>query len=373
MPVVRADNRTVCCSIPFVRSPEIARVADAAYYCSMKRARLPLLHAAGWAFFVLNVLLTYPPGFVEQFGMGGLLFKTATFYSIMAVGFYLNYLLLAPRLLARRRHAAFVVALLFTAACMVGAFLLHARFFDWYFGTGASFYNERLTVAPYLAFEALFFMAISTGVRFSTDWFRMQAMREELRKERELAELAMLRQQLSPHFLFNTMNNIYSLALDRPADAPRAMLQLSRLMRALLESLEKETVGLDEEIAQLESYIELKRLQHPDPRRIRFDVQGETEGPRIHPMLLLPLVENAFKHGDLHSDGTAVVIELRVEAGALRFRVENTPSKGSRDVTSGVGLRNVRRRLELLYPDTHALSVETTPERYAITLQARLA
>ncbi len=339
----------------------------------MKRAKLTLIHLAGWAFFVLNVLLTYPPGFVEQFGVPGLLFKTATFYSIMAAGFYANYLLYTPRLLAPRKNVSFVLLLVATVAAMVGFFLLHARFFDWYFGTGDAFFQERITVAPYLTFEAFFFMAISTGARVSTDWFRMQKMREEMRREREQAELALLRQQLSPHFLFNTLNNIYSLTLDSPAEAPRAMLMMSDLMRALLENIEKEHVDLIDEITQLRSYIALKNLQHREPDRVRFDVSGETDGHRIHPMLMLPLVENAFKHGDLHSEGTSVIIQLAVNAGTLEFRVDNTPSLGARDRTSGVGLRNVRRRLELLYPDTHALDVHSTPELYSVSLRLRIS
>ena len=339
----------------------------------MKRAKLTLIHLAGWAFFVLNVLLTYPPGFVEQFGIPGLLFKTATFYSIMAAGFYANYLLYTPRLLAPRKYVFFVLSLLVTVAAMVGAFLLHARFFDWYFGTGDAFFQERLTVAPYLTFEAFFFMAISTGARFSTDWFRLQKMREEMRREREQAELAMLRQQLSPHFLFNTMNNIYSLTLDSPADAPRAMLLLSDLMRTLLENIEREHVDLSDEIIQIRSYIELKNLQHPEPGRVRFEVRGETDGLRIHPMLMLPLVENAFKHGDLHSEGTSVGIRLTVDSGTLDFHVENTPSSGARDRTSGVGLRNVRRRLELLYPGMHTLDVHSTPDLYSVSLRMKLS
>ena len=338
----------------------------------MKGARLILFHFLGWAFFVLNLLLTYPPGFVEQFGIPGLLFKTATFYSIMAAGFYTNYLVLTPRLLARKKYIAFASALLLVVAGMVASFILHARFFDWYFDTGNMFFQERLTVAPYLTFEAFFFMAISTGVRFSTDWFRMQKMREEMNREREQAELAMLRQQLSPHFLFNTMNNIYSLTLDSPSDAPRAMLLLSDLMRALLENIEKDRVDVAEEIAQLRSYIELKHLQHAEEHRIIFEVSGEAGDLRIHPMLLLPLVENAFKHGDLHSEGTAVHIRLLIESATLEMRVSNTPSRGARDDTSGVGLRNVRRRLELLYPDTHSLVVDHASDLYTVTLRVRL-
>ncbi len=339
----------------------------------MKRFKIPLLHAAGWMFFILNVILSYPPGFVDQTGLLKVIAKTATFYGIMALGFYVNYSILTPRLLAARRHAAWLALVLVCVACMIGLFLLHARLFDIWLGTGTALFDERLSVLPYLAFEGLFFIALSTGIRFSTDWFRMQGLSEDLRREREQAELALLRQQLSPHFLFNTMNNIYSLNTDDPARGSQAMLLLSDLMRRLLSSLERDSVPVEAEVSQLHSYIELKRLQYPDEERIRFIADCDTPDARVHPMLLLPFVENAFKHGDLHSPGTAVVIRLSVSGGTLALDVENTPSTGSRESTSGIGLHNVRRRLSLLYHGAHTLEIDAGPDRYAVALRVRIA
>lgn len=338
----------------------------------MKRAQITFLHIFAWVFFVVNVNLVYPVQYVEQFGRLALVVKTATYYLVMSVGFYANYYLLTPRLLAMKRYVFFIIAVLLLQAVMVGAFILHALFLDWYLETGTMFVNERLSVIPYQAFEVLFFLLISTGSRFSADWFRFQKMQEELRKDKEQAELALLRQQLSPHFLFNTLNNIYSLTLHRPTEAPEAMLRLSELMRSVLRSIEKDEVDLENEVTQLRSFIELKRLQFPEAERINFKVSGDTNGISIHPMLLLPLAENAFKHGDLYSAGTSVDIQLSLRNQWLTFRVENTPSEGSRESTSGIGLPNVRRRLELLYPDRYELGIDSTPEKHVVTLRLRL-
>ena len=351
----------------------LAEVSGSTYYCHMKRAQIISLHLFAWVFFVFNVLLTYPAQYVGQFGMLGLAVKTATFYLVMSMGFYTNYYLLTPRLLAMKRYVLFIVAVLLLQAVMVGVFLLHALFLDWYLESGTTFIDERLSVMPYLAFEVLFFLVISTGARFSADWFRFQKMQEELRKDKEQAELALLRQQLSPHFLFNTLNNIYSLTLHHPKEAPAAMLQLSELMRSVLRSIEKDEVDLENEVTQLRSFIELKRLQFPEVERINFQVPVDIHGISIHPMLLLPLAENAFKHGDLYSPGTLVSIELSLVNHWLIFRVENTPSEGSRESTSGIGLPNVRRRLELLYPGRHELNIDSTPHTFVVTLRLRLS
>ncbi len=338
----------------------------------MKRAKLPLLHLGAWCFFIINVLLTYPPAYVQQFGMMGLTVKTVSFYLTMAIGFYANYFVLTPVLLAGKRYVSFAFALLLLIAAMVGLFLLHALFIDWYLGTGSMFLDERRAMIPFMGFEIFFFVLISTGLRFSADWFRMQRLREELHREKVQAELALLRQQLSPHFLFNTLNNIYSLTVHRPEQAPQAMLRLSDLMRSVLRSVERDSVDVENEITQLQSYIELKRLQHSEPYRIDFLVEGDPAGLRIHPMLLLPLAENAFKHGDLHTPGAGVRLHLRIAGGTLTFIVRNAPTTGTRDTTSGIGLANVRRRLDLLYPDRHRLLIEATHELHTVTLSVEL-
>jgi sensor histidine kinase YesM len=337
----------------------------------VQRARDIAIHTVAWLLYAANSVLTYPSEYLQRYGVPAIAFKQGTYYAVMAVGFYINYALLAPRLLAEKRYGWYVLGVFILIPVMLGLLLLHALFLDWYFDAGTFFIDDRLPALPYLAFQVLFFTLISTGARFTADWFRMQRLRDELRREKEQAELALLRQQLSPHFLFNTLNNIYSLAVHHPDRAPKALLMLSELMRAVLRSVDQQQSTLLEEIVQLRSYIELKRLQYPDSERIRFSIQGQKDDRPLHPMLLLPFVENAFKHGDLHSEGTRVDIDLVIDAHTLRFTVANTRSSGSKDSTSGIGLRNVRRRLSLLYPGRHMLEVSEPNGHFRVTLLLR--
>ncbi|MBE0645845.1 MAG: histidine kinase [Bacteroidetes bacterium] len=339
----------------------------------MKRTREILLHLGAWLLYAGNSVLTYPSEYLEKYGFAAIGFKQGTYYVVMSVAFYANYLLLVPRLLARRRHAWYAGSVALLLPFMLGLFLLHAVFLDWYFDAGTFFLDDRIAALPYLAFQVLFFLLISTGARFTADWFHLQRLREEMQHEKEQAELALLRQQLSPHFLFNTLNNIYSLAVHNPKDVPRAILMLADLMRAILRNMNGEQILLEQEIAQLRSFIELKRLQYPDPERIRFTVSGESDGQRIAPMLLLPFVENAFKHGDLRSPGAVVDMRLAIGDAALQFSIENRISNGSKDATSGIGLTNVRRRLELLYPDRHVLDIHEENRRYRASLMLRFS
>jgi len=339
----------------------------------VNRTRATAIHAGLWLLYAANSVLTYPSEYLERYGVAAISFKQGTFYAVTAVGFYINYLWLAPKLLARKRYGWYAAGIVGLIPFMLGLYLLHAVFLDWWFDAGTFFIDDRIPALPYLAFQVLFFVLISTGARFTTDWFRLQRLREELKGYKESAELAMLRQQLSPHFLFNTLNNIYSLAVHRPKDAPAAILQLSALMRAMLRTIGSDAVPLEQEIAHLRSFIDLKRLQHPEKEKIRFWFSGTVNGRSVAPMLLIPFVENAFKHGDLHSPGTAVSISLSVDDDRLAFEVTNTRSSGSKDDTSGIGLENVRRRLALLYPDRHVLDIRDDGDHYRALLTVRFS
>lgn len=336
----------------------------------MKRSREIALHVGAWLLYAGNSVLTYPSEYLDRYGFGAIGMKQGTYYAVMSVAFYVNYLVLAPRLLARRRYGWYAGAVAALLPLMLGLNLLHAMFLDWYFDAGRFFLDDRLEGMSYLAFQVALLLLVSTGARFTSDWFRMQRFREDVQKERERAELAMLRQQLSPHFLFNSLNNIYSLTVNHPREAPRAVLMLADLMRGILRSLSAADVALADEIGQLRSYAELRRLQYPDG--VQFSVSGLSDGQRIAPLLLLPFVENAFKHGDLRSPGATVDIQVEVSHNVLRFVVENRRSNGSKDPTSGIGLQNVRRRLELLYPNRHSLAIDDRNGRYHASLMLRL-
>ncbi len=193
-----------------------------------------------------------------------------------------------------------------------------------------------------------------------------------LRLEREKleAELAMLRAQVHPHFLFNTLNNLYALTLRKSEQAPDVVLRLSALLDYMLYESSAETVLLSREAALIEQYLSLERLRYGPDVRIAFERQIDVDR-EIAPLLFLPLVENSFKHG-LSRGGTHawVDITLRCTGGELRFTVENSlpAADRSEDEHEGIGMWNVRDRLTLLYPRAHALDVREEADRFFVAL-----
>ncbi|MCC3157925.1 histidine kinase [Hymenobacter sp. 15J16-1T3B] len=207
---------------------------------------------------------------------------------------------------------------------------------------------------------------------------RQQAERQQQELERQhlAAELSLLKAQINPHFLFNTLNNIYSLATAHDVEAPAAtaVLQLADLMRYLLYESATDTVPLHKEVTHLQNFLSLQLLRLPGagPESLPFRVAPELAASSlpVAPMMLLPLVENAFKHGDLTARPHAVELELGLRGQELTFAVHNrrrAPRPGPAQ-PGGVGLSNLRRRLQLLYPTRYGLHVEETPDTYRATL-----
>ncbi|GAB2771114.1 hypothetical protein HNQ93_000588 [Hymenobacter luteus] len=224
----------------------------------------------------------------------------------------------------------------------------------------------------------VFIVGSSSALRITGDYIRGQRNRREMERQQLLTELAMLKTQINPHFLFNTLNNIYSLTSRKSDKAPEAVLRLAEIMRYLLYESSTDTVPLSRELAHLRSFLDLQRLRLSASAQeaIQLEVSGtspECAHP-IAPLLLLPLVENAFKHGDLTARPVAVHISLVLAPdGLLRFSVLNhvAPADAERELPrqpGGVGLVNLRRRLELLYPGRYALDVQTPPGQHLVTL-----
>ena len=234
-----------------------------------------------------------------------------------------------------------------------------------------------------VAITSLLVLLLSFYLRLTTDYQHEQRRRQEdeqrreaLEKQHLAAELSLLKAQINPHFLFNTLNNIYSLTSEASPEAPAAVavLQLAELMRYLLYESAVDTVPLAKEISHLQSFLSLQRLRLPaaTPDRLHFAIDpGLPAHFPIAPMLLLPLVENAFKHGDLTAAPHAVQLTLAVHDGRLTFAVRNAIRRAVRPAPTGpggVGLANLRRRLQLLYPQRHELHVEESAAQYHVTL-----
>jgi LytS/YehU family sensor histidine kinase len=185
-----------------------------------------------------------------------------------------------------------------------------------------------------------------------------------------------LRAQINPHFLFNTLNNIYSLAVVRSPQTADMVMQLSKLLRYVVYDSKAEQIPLETEIAHIEQYLQLFRMRSETPLDITFKVSGHIEGLRLEPMLLIPLVENCCKHADFELNEKAYIqLELSTEKGWLHFKTRNSKDDVQhvqKDSVGGIGLDNLRQRLELLHPGAHQFEVQDQNNNFEVTLKLKL-
>jgi len=174
--------------------------------------------------------------------------------------------------------------------------------------------------------------------------------------------------------LFNNLKSIYSLAIRKSEAAPKAIVMLSEMMRYMLYDSTANHISLSKEVEHLHNYIDLQKLRLKDQEHICFTTSGDLETKNIEPMLLEPFVENAFKHGDIFRKGGNIHIDLRANGSALHFRVSNSFSRNGhvKDKHSGIGLQNIKKRLELLYPDRHRLDIQEKDDHFVVDLKLNL-
>lgn len=201
------------------------------------------------------------------------------------------------------------------------------------------------------------------------DYFHLQRKQESMQLQQAAAELNLLKAQVQPHFLFNTLNNIYYLAYTKSDLAATVIARLSSIMRYFVDEAPKEKVPLSTEISFLKNYIELEQIRMLHAARLHFDHEGVDEMIRIPPMLLIPLVENIYKHGvDKSVPENEICIKLKMENGKLHFNTRNTVHPVEKPGESGVGLDNLRKRLQLLFRNDFTLATEQDGNHYNVAL-----
>lgn len=185
-------------------------------------------------------------------------------------------------------------------------------------------------------------------------------------------ELRLLKMQIQPHFLFNTLNTIYGLAIQKKENAPEMILKLSNLLDYILYQVEKPKVFLEDEIAHLEDYISLEKMRFHDTLKVDFTKNITSKKMQISPMLLIPFVENSFKHGVLVDGFLNIKLNLKVTSSKLIFTVENNFKRKKNNLPGGIGLENIKKRLEMLYPQKHLLEVTEKDNTFKILLEILL-
>jgi two-component system LytT family sensor kinase len=223
---------------------------------------------------------------------------------------------------------------------------------------------------PYSMFS-LFFFGI---VKHVYDYRKLKEAAQQLRIEKQEAELNYLKSQTNPHFLFNTLNNIYSLARDKSDLAPESILRLSKILRFMLYETSGAYIAIEEELKIINDYISLEKLRYDDSLRVNFNYDVEDMKQALPPLLLIPLVENAFKHGVSETRNQPFVdIHLSVNKRMLTFVVKNSSEASSeKNIKENIGLSNLRRQLQLLYTD-YSLDVQQKDTDFTATLKINLA
>ncbi len=221
------------------------------------------------------------------------------------------------------------------------------------------------------------YLSISSMIEFSKSWFgrkETELKLAQLQEEKTFSELKALRAQINPHFLFNNLNTIYGEALKKSDKAPSMILKLSGILRYIVENMDKDVVPLSAEIEYLKEFINLQKERISNPERVAFSVHGQFDDLTIAPLLLVNFVENAFKHGSTTEETDQISFNLSVMDKTLTFRSVNTKSnsRNLETTSSGTGIQNVKKRLDLLYADRHNLEIKEDNHLYDVTLSLRM-
>ena len=283
--------------------------------------------------------------------------------------FYLNYSLLIPRFLDKKKYKLYAAGILatiiafglikyggglaFKSYILVGLRKHESTFWEYFFKT---------------TFTTTVFLFLSAVLKFTVDWFLNERVQRDLENQRLSAELSFLKSQINPHFLFNSLNSIYSLAYQKSDTTPEAILKLSEIMRYMLYECNDNKVELTKELQYLQNYIDLQKIRFGNKAFINFEVTGEVTNQHIVPLLLISFIENAFKHGIANDALAPIKLKINLEDGHLYFFIQNKKHTHNRDSSGGIGLANVRRRLDLLYPGKYNLDIRDEADTYTCQL-----
>lgn len=303
-----------------------------------------------------------------------------------AIIFYLNYLWIVPKyFLNNKKGKYFLIAIATIIATSIVYIILDIFLFYGleqknFMNNGFPFHESSMSAADiaYQLFTYYIFAILITGFSVGFSMLKKHAQNErekkDLEKEKLNSELALLKSQVSPHFFFNTLNNIDSLIDIDTNDAHGAIHKLSKLMRYLLYECQHESVLLSEEVNFIKNYIELMRLRLIKEFNLTVELPDDFNDLKVHPLLFIPFVENSFKHGISFKKDSFIHIRLTVEKNKIKFSTINSIGTISKQEVQyeGIGLENVKKRLTLLYPNKHKLIIEKNENKFLVDLELDL-
>lgn len=311
----------------------------------------------------------------QDVGGGYQILPIMAFFIPMAILVYTNNLLLVPRYLMSGNYLlyGFLCGLLITLISFL-YFYLDESVYATLPESLQSQYNKRESMVPYIMESCLYLISF-TLARLSSEWLRNKRAMELLAHEKVRIELDSLKSQINPHFLFNSLNTIYGLARKNKRETTEAILQLSRILRYVIYEANADEISLKKEISFLEDFISFTQLRKRNKSTLHFDISGSPEGHTIAPLLFIPLIENGIKHGlDSRIENAWLSIKLLISEQVLTFQCSNNTKKPLtvNHNHNGIGLNNVKRRLELLYKNKHQINITDKDDLFRIEIKLEL-
>ena len=288
-----------------------------------------------------------------------------------ALVFYINTILVFPRIFSMSNIWRFI----FFSAIFILLITMFQSCADYYYFSKIIF-KEFTYKPPFLtifmrSFFWLTFIDMISTLYMMQDHIRKQAEQtQQIKAEKLDTELKLLKAQINPHFLFNTLNNIYSLTYMKSEKAPESVLKLSQMLRYVIEDCTREKVALESEIEYIENYIAFQKMKTPDVQNVTFEYSKAKPDVLISPMLFIPFIENSYKYSKIDENPDAWIhIELTTTPDTIGFQVRNyIPASNAHNHGSGTGIENVKKRLEIMYPDRHSLLIKHNNHEYQVYL-----
>jgi hypothetical protein len=339
-----------------------------------QRNRVFLLHLSFWCFYYSFYIYAFSSRPGREINLPRLFVFSMLQLSFAMLVAYLNYFVFLPRFLKHQKTWRYLLefGLIFIVLISLRVFVQR------YLSDGYS-HHERYFYSTFyivqLSFDTILITIFVGMLRFATGWFELEAKRKQMENDKLASELKFLKAQINPHFLFNTLNNLYYLAYSQSANTTEVIAKLSQMMRYMIYDSNYPKVPLTKEIEYMQNYISLERLRLNNEVPIDFVIEGSTDNILVTPLIFITFLENAFKHGvSANTANSWVKIHFKITDNEFVYTVENSKLKNVQHEKeeSGFGLQNLKRRLELSYPEKHTLVTNDLEDRYFVQLNLQL-
>ncbi len=329
-----------------------------------RKNKVLLIHGLFWLYFLYDQYVNFDGNWSFSFGLFNI-----TFLIVSLTAFYLNYCIVLPFVFKSFGWIKLVISQLIVFVLFgILRYLFDQVLTLWLFNEQNYFEGTDFLFIIYdnfhFGFKTIF---TSMSIFLIVHTFETIRLKEALEKEKREAEITALKAQINPHFLFNTLNNIYALIQFNPNDALKAVNELSLMMRFTTYESQKDTISIMQEIDFMKSLIEITKLSYPNIDFMKANFDESVLSYKIEPYLLSPFLENAIKHGEISSNDP-IMLKLSNEGTQIKFYVKNKISEKNKDQSPGIGLENIKKRLTYLYPNKHQLNINIYEDYFSVDL-----